>query len=386
MSPALVADLLHESDQPTARIVEGIGGTPVANLARALVELGSSVEVVTTAWGLDGPLVLSGPKMRVLATPLRRRARDRARDLFRFERRGLEALIAQTHGDVLHAHWTYEFAWAAQAAGRPLVVTAHDAPLTIFSHHRDAYRLMRLVMAVVVRSRLRHLVAVSPYLAQRWRREMRYAALIDVVPNIVESQEVAKADEACTGRIGVVADGSRLKNVGALLRAFPSVVSAVPDAELVVVGPGLDGESAFAKSAAASGLERVQFLGPLPHDEVLRLLRTCSAYVHPSLEETFSMAVVEAMAAGLPVVGGQSSGGVPWVLADGAAGHLVDVRDPAELADGILLLLRDRPFADSLAAEGRRRAAALFSAEAVASSYLEIYERVASGCTRVAAA
>ncbi len=99
-------------------------------------------------------------------------------------------------------------------------------------------------------------------------------------------------------------------------------------------------------------------------------------FVHVSLEESFGVSVVEAMVAEVPVVAGAHSGAVPWVLDNGDAGVLVDIRSPADIADGIGRLLDNPEFAQGLVARARRRALTAFAPDAVAKAYIGEYERV----------
>jgi glycosyltransferase involved in cell wall biosynthesis len=88
------------------------------------------------------------------------------------------------------------------------------------------------------------------------------------------------------------------------------------------------------------------------------------------------MVILEAMAAGLPIVGGAASGGVPWLLGDGEAGILVDVRHPEAMAGAIATLLDDRARAQDLGRRALRRVEECFSPTAVTSAYLDAYSRV----------
>jgi glycosyltransferase involved in cell wall biosynthesis len=96
--------------------------------------------------------------------------------------------------------------------------------------------------------------------------------------------------------------------------------------------------------------------------------------LHPSLEESFGMVAAEALAAGIPVVGGQRSGALPWVV--GQAGRLVDVTDPQALAAAMLELLGDPALAARLGQEGRRGVLGRFGAQAVAAAYEDLYRQV----------
>jgi glycosyltransferase involved in cell wall biosynthesis len=101
-----------------------------------------------------------------------------------------------------------------------------------------------------------------------------------------------------------------------------------------------------------------------------------TVFCHPSLEESFGMVLIEALLAGLPVVAGRKSGGVPWVLFDGQAGLLVDVRNSRKIAEGISTAIQHPASTVSanldLATELPRR----YSAETVARQYVDVYTRL----------
>src|SRR5581483_4836078 len=268
----------------------------------------------------------------------------------------------QTCASVVHALWTYEFAWAALSEpDRPVLVTAHDAPLTVLAHTRDAYRAARTLMAYVVRKHLTNLTVVSPYLASRWRREMLYRSTIAIVPNSVPRlpppTRSPRTDET---RIVDVADGSRRKNVDALIRAVAMLRRSGRDAHLDLVGPGLGQDDPIADAARALRLnESVRFHGVLDRQATADVMGSAAVFAHPSLEESFGLSVVEAMAAGIPVVAGSRSGAIPWVV--GSGGLLVNVDQPAAIASAIASLIDDREAARSLGCRGRREATTRFS-------------------------
>jgi glycosyltransferase involved in cell wall biosynthesis len=307
--------------------------------------------------------------------PYRSRARYRARDFYAFERRALTDLLAQASGDVVHAHWTYEFALPCEGERRPVLVTAHDAPLTILRLTRDAYRLVRTMVACRVRLGIRTLSAVSPYLADRWRREMAYRRPITVVPNISAGLPQPSRHANRGPRVVLdVSDAGRRKNVAGLIRAFGAVRQLRPDTVLRLVGPGLGAADELAVWARREGLgTSVEFVGPVAHAVVPRHLAEADVFVHTSLEEAHPISVCEAMQAGLPIVGGCRSGGVPWTLDGGRCGLLVDVRDPLAVADGILRLLSEPELAADLGTAARGRAVNAFGPDAVVHGYLAAY-------------
>ncbi len=235
---------------------------------------------------------MEGDAFRLMVAPLRASARDRALDLFREERRHISGLIRRSSGEVVHAHWTYEFAWAAQRTGRPLLVTAHDAPLSILRYLPDAYRLARTLMAYRVRLALGTLTAVSPYLAAQWRRQMLYRGEIEVIPNIAPFFE-GRIRDASTGSSAPlrskgghrllldIADAGPRKNLPILIDAFRSLAGQHDDLRLALIGHGLDHGGELARRPRQRSDDRIDFCGVLDRPAVREKLRAAAVLRAP---------------------------------------------------------------------------------------------------------
>lgn len=372
-TPAAFRPFVDSTDEFPA----GLGGTPVNELGRALLDAGHEVDLITADPSLSRPWSAHGPRLGIESVPYRTSARARALDLFRAERTMLAERLARVDADVVHAHWTYEFALAALAVRPDALVTAHDAPVTILRHHRDRYRVVRLAMAARVRRRVRHLAVVSPYVEERWRREMWWRGPVSLLPNIappLSSRETPSALSVLT-----VGDDGPRKNVRTLLEAWPRIVDAVPGAHLDVVGPGLGPGDPLPRALPATGRASVSFHGPVNRAEVDAHLRRATLLVHPSLEECHPMTVLEAMSAGVPVLAGRASGGVPWTLGGGTAGRLCDVSHPGVLAEAVVELLSAPATAAACAASARDRITEHYSASAIATRHLEVYDGLRRG-------
>jgi L-malate glycosyltransferase len=378
-SPAALSSHLSGADSKRAAAIKGLGGgtggEPVSALVMALLERGFAVDLITLTPDVTDLQHLSGPGLDVRIGPYRKRGRYRARDFFAAERRAVSDLLALASGDIVHAHWTYEFALPCEHERRPVLVTAHDAPLTILRLQRDAYRLARTILAYRARLGIRTMSAVSPYLADRWRREMAYRRPIKVVPNISDGLPVVSPRTTRAHRLVLdVADQTDRKNVASLIRAFSEVRRLRPDAVLRLVGPGLSPTDRLAGWARANGLDTaVEFVGKVSHSAIPHHFTEADVFAHSAVEEAHPVSVCEAMHAGLPIVGGHHSGGVPWTLDEGRCGLLVDVRDPGAIAEGILRLFADPELATELGQAAKSRAVTTFSSDAVVRGYLDAY-------------
>jgi len=382
---AAFVEWLDPQDGRSALELPGLRGTSLTNLAKAFLAIGEHVELVTLAPELKGErVVLEGRRLRILIGPYRTRARNRCADVFREERRHVRELLASTSGAVINAHWTYEFALGAtRLPSRVPVVTARDAPFTILRYSRTrAYRALCAAMAVAVRLRGPTMTAVSPYIVEAWRKQMLYRTEMSVVPNVVPLVAISRpsdATEHLAPTILEVADAGKLKNVAALIRAMPEILSAYSRTKLNLAGHGLTGDSTLANLARRLGVDHaVRFLGFLPPSELDAIYRQADLFVHASLEESFSMSIAESMSYGLPIVAGERSGAVPWLLDEGRAGLLVDVRRPAAIAKGVVRLLTDPGLRRELGAAGQARVRSHFSPDAVAARYLDVYARAAA--------
>jgi glycosyltransferase involved in cell wall biosynthesis len=153
---------------------------------------------------------------------------------------------------------------------------------------------------------------------------------------------------------------------------------AEPPWHLLLAGADPDGLAASLRQRAeALGIAgRVHVLGS--RDDVPALLAASDIGVLASHEEGFPNAVLEYMAAGLPVVA-TAVGGTAEAVVDGETGHLVAPRDPAALAAALGSLAADPERRRRWGEAGRRRVAALFSLDASAGAYMALYERIAAG-------
>jgi L-malate glycosyltransferase len=389
-APIASADIAHLLDTPAAQLPRGYAGAPLlGTLIEELLRRGHRVSAFTLSSDLPlddrSTVVLKGQNLSLYCCPMRPRAWPfnghrvgRIVDLYAFERRGLERAIARAKPDVVHAHWAYEFAWAALRSGLPYVVTCHDSPFVIARFQRDfrrgGYRWLRAGMAWHVLRQARHVTTVSPYMVGQIQPLCR--ATVSVVPNPITERAFARPRIAQAGRqrVLMVANGWDVrKNGQAALRAFALLAERLPGAELQVFGHEHGEGEAAHRWWQQSGLAgQVNFVGGVAHEQILAAMAQGDVFMHAALEESFGAVLAEALASGLPVVAGAASGAVPWVV--GGAGRLVDVTQPASIAAALHGLLTDAAESSRLGHAGCQRVRSMFGAEAVTVAYEKLYE------------
>lgn len=359
----------------------GAYGIPMNSLlVCAFLEAGHEVVVFGLSDQISEPAAWDFGALKIRLG--RYRQNHRARDFFKLERSDLRSALESEPCDILNAHWTYEFALAALSVDKDALISVRDWAPAILRQMPDAYRLVRFTMAAAVYFKGRHFTVNSPYVKQLIERWTCNSA--ELIPNGIPRESfnrVAKwkgPDER--RRVVAINRGFfKRKNLPALLEAFNKVRVAQHTLRLKLIGFGSEQGGEGHQWAIEHELdEGVDFLGDMPYSEAQTHLGEASLLVHPSHEESFGMVLIEAMAKGVPVIGGVHSGAVPWVLNEGRAGLLVDVAHVDAIADGMSSILSEesdwRRFSDS----GYAFANDNFQMSAVAGRYLDLYDKILS--------
>jgi glycosyltransferase involved in cell wall biosynthesis len=227
---------------------------------------------------------------------------------------------------------------------------------------------------------------ISPYL-ERVARAHGYRGPCETIPNGADMKKFSAGERAApAARHGrVVMTASRLvpKNgVDILIRAVAVIKKDIPDIRCRIAGDGPDRINLESLAASLDIRDSVEFLGAMPHAELAAVMRGADVFVRLSRSEGMGNAFVEAMAAGLPVVGTRV-GGIPGIIDDGRTGLLAAPDDSADAAQKILRILRDPPYARDMAARARESVAERFEWGVIARRYRDVFDRTMSAEKRV---
>lgn len=382
-------------------------------LARVAIELAyalvtrDDVSLRTCAWGsLDAACYMADhmsefeslSPVAAAISPLTRRllgiARTRKHDLLRLAaHRALQAVnrirnplrgCRLSDIDVIHSTYS-RLPRVARRSCRPAVVTVHDiTPLRLPPDGVSSEQ--RAITARMIRAiRPNDWVACvsdftrRDFLAYTGHRSDRAVTVPNGVDFEIFRPRPIADSQSTLDRLGIagrpfVMTLSSLaghKNLQMLLRIWPAVVAAVPDAAFVVAGGKTTNSRALRDAFGIPDTRGLVVTGRVSDGEFCDLATRCNAFLFPSLYEGFGLPALEAMAAGAPVIAADNTS-LPEVV--GKAGTLLDPHDADAWRDVTIQALRrglgQEPHAESI------RQAASFSWERTAAGYVALYRRM----------
>ena len=242
------------------------------------------------------------------------------------------------HGSFWRKSTLCALAWAFRV---PYVLHVHDGNFPAF-YRRGCNRLARAWVRFVLRKAAR-VVVLTPH----WRDEVHGiepAARIRIIGNPVAVPARLEPLRSPARTVLYLAWLQKEKGILDLVHAVPAVLRAVPGARFTIAGRGIAGgetPESLRRLARRLGVEQaLHFAGWVNGEQKNRLLRQCDLFVLPSYVEGLPVALLEAMAWGVPVVATRV-GGIPDVIENRVNGLLVEPGHPAALARAIVELLGD---------------------------------------------
>jgi sugar transferase (PEP-CTERM/EpsH1 system associated) len=281
----------------------------------------------------------------------------------------LVKVIRETRADVIHAHsgcW-FKAAMAGRLAGvRKIIYTEHGRT---FPDPKGVILMDRLISRLTSR-----VIAVSQELSEYLLEIVGIPdRKIEVIINGIDMNRFSTPSgkpHGTTVCIGIIARLAPVKDIGTLLKAMQIVLRECPDTLLQVVGDGPERDK-LEKMAVDLGVgNKVEFSGF--RRDIPEILSGIDIFTLTSLSEGTSITILEAMAAGIPVVATRV-GGNPALIEEGVNGFLVSADHQEGLAQALLRLVRDESLRKRIGAINRKKAEEEHSIQSMTARYEKLY-------------
>lgn len=294
---------------------------------------------------------------------------------------GLRRLIRIHRIEVLHLHMVH-----ATILGLLVRLSGVSARVLVTKHY--VYRAIRSPMLRsldrLLTNRADAIIAVSNHVRDDLLANGADGSKVQVIHNGIDI-EAFDGMAGATARpirgagdeilIGCVGNLNPIKGHIHLIRAMPRVLAEFPKARLILIGEGPE-HASLQLLAASLGVENaVTFAGF--RADVPPIMRQIDICVQPSLQESFGIVLLEAMAAGVAVVATNVEG-IPEIVVDGVTGRLVPSADPDALGAALRDLIGDADTRRNMGAAGRKRVEAAFDIRRTVRGYEDLYARLAA--------
>jgi glycosyltransferase involved in cell wall biosynthesis len=362
----------------------GGGAYHVYNLARELARKGVDVKVFAlnlgNAFFKRAKVETHFGKVQVFRVPASRTPKFN----YQFAPK-LISLLLKENPDIIHAHGYQVFTTDATLMASiikktPLVLTLHGFPRSFDSlAHRAHFNLI----GKGVLERAEKIISVSHRVALEFRAIGVPKEKIAIIPNGIDLEEYKQLPMGDSFRkrldikdnekiVLTVGRLEKIKGFQYLIRALPSIIEEVGSTKLVIAGPDFNyGAQLKRLTEEANVQDNVIFYGPINGKEKFEAFSAANIVAVPSIYEGFGMLLLEAMAAGKPLVA-TNTGAAPEIIRNGKNGILVNPSDVEDLAGKIIKLLSDDQLMYLIGQESRKTVEA-FDWEKVSEQIHKLY-------------
>ncbi len=299
-------------------------------------------------------------------------------------------LTKENKYDILHAHWFLPNGFIAALVSKicrvPLIITLHGSDVFIAERN-----ILFKNLAKVAFTQSDQITSCSPDLKDRLVKLGADARKIKLIPYATNPTLFERKDNNAVAQIKtklgikknqqVILALGRLvykKGFEYLLQAAPSILQGIRNVKFVIAGDG-DLREELKEQALKLGIRDVViFPGTIYRDDIPNYFQMCDIFVMPSIRDHMGNVdglpnvILEAMAAEKPVVA-TNVGGISLAIKDNVNGIIVEEKNPTELAEAILRLLKSQQLRSKLAKAARKEIVESLNWENISKKFLEIY-------------
>lgn len=288
--------------------------------------------------------------------------------------------------EVLHVHYAIPHAYAAYMAQKmlqeeqiyvPIVTTLHGTDITLVGNH--PFYKPAVTFSI---NKSNAVTTVSQSLKEDTLRLFNITREIQVVPNFIDSEKykikncqrelMASQEEKI---ITHVSNFRKVKRIEDVVGVFYNIQKVIP-AKLMMVGEGPEKEPAEVLCRKLGIEDKVVFFGN--SNEIDKIFCFSDLFLLPSVTESFGLAALEAMAAGVPVIS-SNTGGIPEVNKQGVSGFLSDVGNVQEMTKNALYILKDDKRLKTFKKNAQNESLK-FDIHKIVPKYERIYEKTVNKC------
>ena len=344
-------------------------------MAKGLARRGHHVHVATSGGNMEEEFSSVGVKLLTLNI----RTKSELDPRIYFALFPLARYIRENNIDLIHAQTRITQVmgvWLKKMTGVPFISTCHG-----FFKTRLSRRFLPCWGDAVI--------AISKAVEEHLKHDFKVAGeKVFLVESGIDLQEFSLIDEGARKErrarfhlgddpvVGIVARLSDVKGQDILVEAMSKVVPHIPSAKLLLVGEGKMEGALRDKVRRLNLSDHVRFFSIV--DKTYEMLALFDIFAMPSRQEGLGLSIMEAQAAGLPVVASRV-GGIPSLIEDGKTGVLVEPENPEELAVAIIRLFQDRARMKAIGIAGREFIEETFSADKMLDKVIKLYQQLVRG-------
>jgi|GEM_PF-1223686 glycosyltransferase involved in cell wall biosynthesis len=296
----------------------------------------------------------------------------------------LKEELQQMEMDILHAHAF----WYAPADIAARVAKHRNIPFVLNTYYYNTdnrrsmkWQLYRILYGRATVAAADAVVVISPYEQELLKRDGFMLDRVELIPPGIEAETFAQKKPnpflewnvraknilLFAGRI------AKAKGVDLLISALPQIIKQIPDTHLVLIGEDFGFRKTCEEQAKRLGVEQfITWTGKTTRDQLIGAYQNATAFVFPSRFEAFGIVLLEAGAAGCPIVATNGSA-IPYIVRPEKTGLLFEPENFNDLATKVIQLLKNNNHAKEMAENARCRAHTEFAWEQSVAKLQQLY-------------